>query len=139
MMVVSDQPAVRRAIAAMLTPHGHEVAEATTGAGALRRLERVDRPASMIVALNGRGTIDGRGLVAATQRLFPAVSLLAVGPSPRAPSWLGNGAYLPMPFSADALLARVAGDDAPAGPVPVGVQPPAPKLLAPADNREWGG
>ena len=108
-LVVDDEPAIRRFLRVSLTAHGYAVFEAESGEGALQCLP-ADRPDLVILDL-GLPDIDG---VEVTRRLrewtaVPILILSVRGQETDKIAALDAGAddYLTKPFGAGELLARM--------------------------------
>ncbi len=109
-LIVDDDPALRRTLELRLREEGYRVLTAASGEDALAMLA-VERPALVITDLRMPG-IDGLALFAAIRRdlpLLPVVILTAHGTIPDAVAAVRSGVfgYLPKPFEAQALLAEV--------------------------------
>jgi two-component system, OmpR family, KDP operon response regulator KdpE len=108
-LIVEDEPPIRRLLRATLAAHDYRVYEATTGAEALSAL-RHHRPDLVLLDL-GLPDIDGLVLVARIRALgpVPIVVLSSRGDEAAKVTALDSGAddYVTKPFSADELLARL--------------------------------
>jgi CheY-like chemotaxis protein len=104
-MVVDDDDAVRGAIADALRDSGYRVAEASSGEGALRRLERIP-PAVLVSDVNLGPGMSGLELAATVHKLWPATGVLLVSADPG--QFTGGEEFLSKPFSTDRFLKRVA-------------------------------
>jgi two-component system KDP operon response regulator KdpE len=108
-LVVDDEPAIVRALAAALRARDHRVAVATTGAEALAEVATRD-PAVVILDL-GLPDIDGIEVCRQLRRWTdtPIIVLTAEGAESRKVEALDEGAddYVTKPFSTPELLARV--------------------------------
>jgi len=109
LLVIDDEPAIRRLLQTSLAPHGYDVVEAATGAEGLRRLEQ-DRPDMVLLDL---GLPDGDGV-----ELIPQIQALSAAPivvlsvrnddgAKVAALDLGASDYLAKPFSLPELMARL--------------------------------
>jgi len=108
-LVIEDEPQMRRFIRASLSSHGYQVSEAASGAEALS-LATSRNPAVILMDL-GLPDIDGIDL---TRRLrewsrVPVIVISARGRETDKVSALDAGAddYLTKPFGVDELLARI--------------------------------
>ena len=108
-LVVDDEPAILRAIAANLRRHGMDVEDAPTGEDALERYERV-RPDLVVLDLGLPG-IDGLEVIRRIRERAPTpiIVLSARDAERQKISALDLGAddYVTKPFGADELLARI--------------------------------
>jgi CheY-like chemotaxis protein len=107
-IVVDDDNAVRRAVADTLRDGGYQVAEVSSGEGALRRLERTTRPAVIVADINLGDGISGLQLAASAHELWPATGVLLISADDE--MLAGHAAedeILAKPFSTDRLLGRV--------------------------------
>ncbi|MDX2089523.1 MAG: response regulator [Kofleriaceae bacterium] len=108
-LIIEDDPHVRRFLRAALAGHGHTVAEATTVAEGLAELER-EKPAVVLLDL---GLPDGDGLAVLRalrpDSRVPVIVLSARGQEGDKVAALDAGAddYLTKPFGAGELLARI--------------------------------
>jgi CheY-like chemotaxis protein len=108
-MLVDDDDAVRGAVAETLREDGYKVVEATSGEGALRRLERISSPAVLVSDIGLGAGMSGLELADTVHHLWPSMGMLLVsgGDRPRT----GQGVqeeFLAKPFSAAQLLGLVA-------------------------------
>jgi CheY-like chemotaxis protein len=108
LMVVDDDQEMRSAIADTLRDGGHDVMEAASGEGALRRLERLPQPAALITALNLSGGMDGLELAVTARELSPGTAILLISDDRQPAGRALNERVLAKPFSADQLLEQVA-------------------------------
>jgi two-component system KDP operon response regulator KdpE len=108
-LVIDDDPHVRRFLRAALTGHGHAVQEAATVAEALAELER--RPPSVVLLDLGLPDGDGLAVLRALrpESRVPVIVLSARGQEGDKVAALDAGAddYLTKPFGAGELLARI--------------------------------
>ncbi|HVK73379.1 MAG TPA: response regulator [Kofleriaceae bacterium] len=108
-LIIEDDPHVRRFLRAALSGHGHTVSEATTVAEGLAELAR-DRPQVVLLDL---GLPDGDGLAVLRamrpDSRVPVIVLSARGQEGDKVAALDAGAddYLTKPFGAGELLARI--------------------------------
>jgi len=106
-LVVDDEPAIRRLVRGALERAGHQVIEATTAAEALRAFD--SDPAALLLDL-GLPDRDGMELVPlAVKRGIPTLILSARDATAEKVAALDLGAddYVVKPFDTDELLARV--------------------------------
>ena len=120
MLLVEDEPEVRRVVRQQLRDGGYLVLEAGDGEEALRLLESVPAVEVLVSDVMMPGGLDGRALVAAARRLRPElravlVSGYAGGRSEAAGPQ--DGPLLQKPFTRDDLLAAIEGAAA-VGPAP---------------------
>ena len=109
-LIVEDEPQIRRVLRTVLRAHGHQVAQVECGAGALRQLEG-GMPDLLLLDL-GLPDMDGALLI---QRLretsgVPILAVAARGDCALARRALEAGAddILGKPFATEALLQRIA-------------------------------
>jgi PAS domain S-box-containing protein len=111
-VVVEDEPAVRRVVARALEGGGYRVLTAAGGEEALRVLEAEARPADLLVTDLILPGMSGRALAEAARARNAVARVLFVSGYAKEPlrgrSELDAGMeLLPKPFTADVLLARV--------------------------------
>jgi two-component system, OmpR family, KDP operon response regulator KdpE len=108
-LIVEDEPPIRRLLRTTLSAHDYRVLEATTGAEAMTAL-RHHRPDLVLLDL-GLPDIDGLVLIGKirTLRPVPIVVLSSRGDEAAKVTALDSGAddYVTKPFGADELLARI--------------------------------
>ena len=108
-LVVEDEPPIRRLLRTTLSAHDYRVIEATTGAEALSAL-RHHRPDLILLDL-GLPDIDGLALIGKIRELgpVPVLVLSSRGDESAKVTALDSGAddYVTKPFGADELLARI--------------------------------
>jgi two-component system KDP operon response regulator KdpE len=108
-LIVEDEPPIRRLLRTTLGAHDYRVLEAETGAMALSAL-RHHRPDLVLLDL-GLPDIDGLALIGKIRELgpVPIVILSSRGDEAAKVSALDAGAddYVTKPFGADELLARI--------------------------------
>ena len=108
-LVVDDEPAIRRALEAGLAARGYRVVTAATGEEALRSAA-VDGPDVMVLDL-GLPDLDGVAVCTRVRQWsdIPIIVLSAEGSDARKVAALDEGAddYITKPFSMPELLARV--------------------------------
>jgi CheY-like chemotaxis protein len=109
-LVVDDQPSMRRVLELSLAAHGYEVDSAATGAAALERAGQ--RPPDLIVLDLGLPDLDGLQVIAEV-RAFSAVPIVVISArdaeaaEARARA-AGADDYLTKPFEIGQLVSRVA-------------------------------
>lgn len=110
LLLVEDDEATRRAVAANLAAHGHRVIEAPDGAAALRRWD-AERPDLILLDL-GLPDMDGSTIIRRVRReaTTPILVLSARGAERDKVAALEAGAddYLAKPFGLAELRARIA-------------------------------
>src|SRR5437899_5443545 len=108
-LIVEDEPPIRRLLRATLGAHDHRTIEAATGAEALAAM-RHHRPDLVLLDL-GLPDIDGQALIGRIRELSPVpiVVLSSRGDEAAKVTALDSGAddYVTKPFGADELLARL--------------------------------
>jgi two-component system KDP operon response regulator KdpE len=109
-LVVDDEPAIRRLLKTSLTTHGYDVSEAAGGKAALAAI-RQQRPELIVLDL-GLPDIDGIDLIRSLRAdgiSIPIVVLSSRSDEPGKVQALDLGAddYVTKPFGIDELLARV--------------------------------
>ena len=108
-LVVDDEPAIRRALRTNLSAHGFDVDTADSGAQALQRYEQA-RPDLVVVDL-GLPEPDGLSVIRhVREQASTPIIVLSVRNAERdkvAALDLGADDYVTKPFSADELLARI--------------------------------
>ncbi len=108
-LVVDDEPAILRAVAANLRRHGMDVEDAGSGEDALERYERV-RPDLVVLDLGLPG-VDGLEVIRRIRARAPTpIIVLSARDAERekvAALELGADDYVTKPFGADELLARI--------------------------------
>ena len=110
LLVVEDEPPVRRVLRTVLRAAGYQVAQAESGAGALRQLE-AGAPDLLLLDL-GLPDIDGTHLIQKLRQTsaVPVLALVPRGDGADGRQALEAGAddLLDKPFDTDALLRRIA-------------------------------
>jgi len=108
-LVIDDEPPIRRLLRITLTAHGHRVIEAATAREALSLL-RHERPDLVLLDL-GLPDMDGQALIGAirAESAVPIVVLSSRGEEATKVQALDAGAddYVTKPFGAEELLARI--------------------------------
>jgi two-component system KDP operon response regulator KdpE len=108
-LIVEDEPPIRRLLRSILTAHEHRTLEAATGGEALSAL-RHHRPDLVLLDL-GLPDIDGQALIGRIRALSPVpiVVLSSRGDETAKVAALDAGAddYVTKPFGADELMARL--------------------------------
>jgi two-component system KDP operon response regulator KdpE len=108
-LIVEDEPPIRRLLRATLGAHDHRTIEAATGAEALSAM-RHHRPDLVLLDL-GLPDIDGQALIGRIRELSPVpiVVLSSRGDEAAKVAALDAGAddYVTKPFGADELMARL--------------------------------
>ncbi|MGE4078418.1 MAG: response regulator [Reyranella sp.] len=108
-LIVEDEPPIRRLLRSILTAHEHRALEAATGGEALSAL-RHHRPDLILLDL-GLPDIDGQALIGRIRAISPVpiVVLSSRGDEAAKVAALDAGAddYVTKPFGADELMARL--------------------------------
>src|SRR6202040_2505696 len=108
-LIVEDEPPIRRLLRATLVAHDHRTLEAATGAEALSAM-RHHRPDLVLLDL-GLPDIDGQALIGRIRELSPVpiVVLSSRGDEAAKVAALDAGAddYVTKPFGMEELLARI--------------------------------
>jgi CheY-like chemotaxis protein len=108
-VLVDDDDAVRGAVAETLRDDGYKVLEATSGEGALRRLERITCPAVLVSDIGLGDGMSGLELADTVHHLWPLMGTLLVSGGDGPPPGQGtHEEFLAKPFSTAQLLGRVA-------------------------------
>ena len=122
-LVVDDEPPIRRFLRASLTGEGYRVTEAGTGEEGLRLAAR--QPPDLVILDLGLPDLDGRDVLARLREWLtaPVIILSARDQEPQKVDALDSGAddYLMKPFGVGELLARIRTalrHARPAGPEP---------------------
>jgi DNA-binding response OmpR family regulator len=111
-LVVDDEPEIRRVLRAYLEAEGHAVVEAGTGAEALRRALATDGSAPDVVLLDiGLPDLDGLEVLRTLRRSSDVYVILVTARAEEADTLIGlsTGAddYVSKPFSPREVVARV--------------------------------
>jgi CheY-like chemotaxis protein len=107
-IVVDDNNAARSAVANTLRDGGYQVAEVSSGEGALRRLERTTQPAVMVADINLGAGMSGLQLAASVHELWPATGVVLISADDdMLAAHAAEDEILAKPFSTDRLLGRV--------------------------------
>jgi two-component system KDP operon response regulator KdpE len=108
-LIVEDEPPIRRLLRTTLAAHDYRILEAGTGAEALQTV-RLDRPDLVLLDL-GLPDRDGLELIADIRRLGPVPIVILSGRGEEAAkvAALDSGAddYVTKPFGAEELMARL--------------------------------
>ncbi|HUA56705.1 MAG TPA: response regulator [Candidatus Sulfotelmatobacter sp.] len=109
LLIIDDEPAIRRLLATSLTPHGYDVVEAESGTEGLRRVAQ-DKPDMVLLDL-GLPDADGVELIPQIRALSdaPIVVLSVRNDDAAKVAALDRGAsdYVAKPFSLPELMARL--------------------------------
>lgn len=113
-LVVDDEPVVRRLLDATLTMAGYQVVAEASGQAALARLEGTPAAFDLVVTDTRMPGMSGWQLIAEIRRRWPAQRLLRIsgfytdveGPPPGLDP--GSVAFLPKPFLPEELVRHVA-------------------------------
>jgi len=109
-LIVDDDPPVRRMLVRTIGAEGYAVAEASDGAAALAAVER-DAPDLVVldVAMPGIDGLEVCRILRAHGRALPVILVTARGGVPDRVAGLDAGAddYLAKPFDSEELLARI--------------------------------
>ncbi len=108
-LIVDDEPAIRRAVETNLTRHGFQVETAESGQDAMRHFD--SRPPDLILLDLGLPDVDGLDVISDIRgRSSTPIVVLSVRGAERdkvAALDLGADDYLTKPFGVDELLARI--------------------------------
>jgi two-component system KDP operon response regulator KdpE len=108
-LVVDDEPAIRRAVSTNLSRHGYQVDGSDSGQDAIRRYDA--RPPDLVLLDLGLPDLDGLEVIRAIRgRSNTPIIVLSVRGAERdkvAALDLGADDYLTKPFGVDELLARI--------------------------------
>src|ERR1700754_796802 len=108
LLVVDDEPAIRRLLSAGLVRAGYQVVEAATARDALTALQ-IDKPDAVLLDL-GLPDRDGLELVPLIRQAGAAIAIVSAREAPEekvAALDLGADDYVTKPFDTDEVLARV--------------------------------
>ena len=115
-IVVDDDTAVSGAVADILRDEGYDVVQATSGEGALRRLERIDHPTILVSDLCLGSGMTGLELAATVSDVSPATGILLMSAGDLDGNDVLPHALLRKPFSAKQLVHAVAAATRRSGP-----------------------
>lgn len=109
-LVVDDEPAIRRFLRASLTSQGYDIVEAEDGARALAEIGR--RPPDIVVLDLGLPDIDGLEIIRRLRQGGNAAPIIVLSSRADEPGKvealdLGADDYVTKPFGVDELLARL--------------------------------
>jgi two-component system KDP operon response regulator KdpE len=108
-LVVDDEPAIRRAVSTNLTRHGYQVEGAASGQEAIKKYDQ--RPPDLVILDLGLPDLDGTEVIRAIRgRSSTPIVVLSVRGAERdkvAALDVGADDYLTKPFGVDELLARI--------------------------------
>jgi CheY-like chemotaxis protein len=105
-LVVDDEPLVRRFMARCLSEAGYQVAEAPGGVEAVAMLSANAAGIQLVVSDIAMPQMSGLDLAAVVGERWPTIPLLLVSGQGRPPGEY-RGSFLPKPFAADSLVAAV--------------------------------
>lgn len=105
-LVVDDEPMVRRFMARALSEAGYQVLEAPSGVEAVAVLSANPAGIQLVVSDIAMPQMSGLDLAAIVGERWPTVSLLLVSGQGRPPAEY-RGSFLPKPFAPDSLVAAV--------------------------------
>jgi len=111
LLLVEDEPAVRRLVRRMLERNGYEVVIAADGREALLRAEELDAPLDLLISDVVMPALGGPELARRLRRRFPQLAVLFVSGYPRdfqTGETPGDEAFLAKPFTQEQLLSSVA-------------------------------
>jgi DNA-binding response OmpR family regulator len=107
-LLVDDDHAVRDMVTDVLRDAGYHVIDAASGEGALRRLERITRPAVLVTDVRLGAGMSGIELAAIVRKLWPMTGILLVSGDTLPDSQVAAAEFLAKPFTTDGILERVA-------------------------------
>ena len=103
-LVVEDEALLLYSIADELREHGFDVVEARNAAEAIRALEANPEIHLLFTDVDMPGTMDGLALAAAVRNRWPPVKIIVTSGKGRpAPSELPDGAFIPKPYTSQAI------------------------------------
>jgi len=110
-LIVDDEPSIRRTLREFLRDEGHEVLAAAAAAQAIELLSQ--RPIEIVVSDVLMPQLDGVELLEAIRRFSPRVKVILITGHPTVDSAIGavrsaGGDYLGKPISGDAICRAVA-------------------------------
>jgi two-component system, OmpR family, response regulator len=107
-LIVDDEPVIRRVAELALTGEGHTVVEAGDTASAVRTICETSRPFDLILLDRTLPDGEGTALIPAIRREAPAARILVVsGLGQLDAASLGADGFLAKPFTRTSLLAAV--------------------------------
>jgi PAS domain S-box-containing protein len=112
-LLVEDEPEVRRIIRLQLTNLGYPVVEATNGAEAAQMIENVPDIGILVTDIVMPGNLDGRGLTQVARKLRPELRVVLISgyPADRAGRDNATEAGMPIlakPFTTEDIAAAIA-------------------------------
>jgi PAS domain S-box-containing protein len=111
LLLVEDEPAVRRLVTRMLERNGYEVVVAADGREALLRAEQSDARLDLLITDVVMPALGGPELARRLRQRFPRLAVLFVSGYPRdfqTGETPGDEAFLAKPFTREQLLASIA-------------------------------
>jgi two-component system, cell cycle sensor histidine kinase and response regulator CckA len=106
-LLVDDEPAIRRFIKAILQKHGYTVVEAEDGADAYRVMQQQNGNFDLLVTEVHMPNMDGPTLAEHVRNTFPSIPVLFVSAYPADAPAIPASDLLPKPFTPEALMSRV--------------------------------
>ncbi len=111
-LVVDDDPDVRKAIINALSHNGYRVLEAADGREALELLETLEGPLHLIISDVVMPKLGGRDLVEIVRDIYPGIKIIYISGYPdkavAEPGLEGAaGEFIAKPFSAESLVKKV--------------------------------
>lgn len=107
-LVVDDEPVIRKLARAALGAAGFAVVEADDGDSAAEKIRRAVRPFDLVLLDLSLGEISGAKLIPMFRRETPTSKILVVsGSDPEEAEGFGVDGFLPKPFNKTSLLMTV--------------------------------
>jgi DNA-binding response OmpR family regulator len=107
-LIVDDEPVIRRIAELALTGEGHTVAEAGDSAAATRTIREARRPFDLVLLDRTLPDGEGTALIPAIRKDAPAARILVVsGMGSLDAASIGADGFLAKPFTRTSLLAAV--------------------------------
>jgi two-component system cell cycle sensor histidine kinase/response regulator CckA len=106
-LLVDDEPAIRRYTEAILQKHGCTVVEAEDGADAYRVMQEENGNFDLLITDIHMPHMDGPTLAEHVRQTFPRIPVLFVSGHPADAPTVPASDLLPKPFTPRALMSRI--------------------------------